>query len=100
MNTKNLKKEVSKNETGSDPRIKEHAVKIRELTYRVIELLDTIIALNNLETGNYSCSSDNIEIIPLFNNLIEKVEMNYPNFLKLKRILNWKKVAVWLIRNY
>jgi signal transduction histidine kinase len=78
------KKDVSKNETSSDPRIKEHAVKIRESAYRVIELLDTIIALNKLETGNYSCSSDNIEIIPFFNNLIEKVEMDYAQIPEIK----------------
>jgi K+-sensing histidine kinase KdpD len=70
-------KKGPKTKNISDSRIKEHAVKIRDSAFRVTELLDNIIALSKLESGNYTYLSEFIEITPFVNNLVEKVKMGF-----------------------
>jgi signal transduction histidine kinase len=60
-----------------DPRIKEHAGKIRESAYRIIELLDNIIAVNRLESTGVIHLQDKIDVIPFINNTIHKVKLNF-----------------------
>jgi len=67
-----------------DPRIKEHACKIRESTYRIIELLDNIIAVNRLESVDVIHMQDKIDIIPFINNTIHKAELNFETAPEIK----------------
>jgi signal transduction histidine kinase len=81
----------TKGQKNNNPDIKEHAIKIRDTAFRIIELLDNVMMVNKADTGNFTYSPVKMEIGTFINEIIDRVKNNYVVIPEIKTVFNLKE---------
>jgi signal transduction histidine kinase len=81
----------NKDKKNNDLYIKEHAIKIRDTAFRIIELLDNVMMVNKADSGNFTYSPVKMEMEAFINEIIERVKINYVVIPEIKTVFNLKE---------